>query len=67
VCIGSTLESLKGSYYLEDIGVDGMIILKLILNKHSGVAWAGFVWLRIATSDAPREHDSEPSDAIKWG
>jgi hypothetical protein len=33
---------------LEDIGVDGRVILKLIFNKLEGVgAWTGLLWFRI--------------------
>jgi hypothetical protein len=32
---------------LEELGVDGRIILKFILRKLDGRAWSGFVWLRI--------------------
>jgi hypothetical protein len=36
---------------LEDIGVDGRIILEWILGKHGGgKVWAGCIWLRIGTS-----------------
>ena len=30
----------------ENLGVDGRIILKSILKKWNGEAWAGFFWLR---------------------
>ena len=33
----------------ENLGVDGRIILKSILKKWNGEAWAGFFWLRIST------------------
>ena len=35
---------------MEDIDVDGSIILKSTLKKYNGRA-AGFVWLRIGISD----------------
>jgi hypothetical protein len=34
----------------EDLDVCGRIILKSILEKQDGVAWTGFIWLRIRTS-----------------
>jgi hypothetical protein len=34
---------------LEDIGVDGRIILKHILKKWGGNSWATFLWLRKVT------------------
>ena len=35
--------------HLEDVGVDGKIILKSILKKSFARAWIGLVWLRIGT------------------
>jgi len=29
---------------LKDLGVDGWIILKLILNKSVGMAWTCYIW-----------------------
>jgi hypothetical protein len=37
--------NLKEREYLEDLGVDGRIILKMIFNKYEG-AWTGLIWLR---------------------
>jgi hypothetical protein len=34
----------------EDPGVNGRIILKLILKEWYGVAWTGLIWLRIGTA-----------------
>jgi hypothetical protein len=31
-------------------GVDGRVILKLIVMKQNGRGWAGFIWLRMGTS-----------------
>ena len=39
----------QGKKNLEDISVEGMIILKLILNKWDGEARTGFIWFRIGT------------------
>ena len=36
--------------HLEDVGVDGRIILKGILKKSFARAWIGLLWLRIGTS-----------------
>jgi len=33
---------------LEELGVDGRIIIKWILRKH-GNAWIGFIWLSTGT------------------
>jgi hypothetical protein len=34
---------------LEDLGVDGRIILRWISRKWGGEAWIGLIWLRIGT------------------
>jgi hypothetical protein len=34
---------------LEDSGVDGRIILRLIFRKWDGRAWTGLIWLWIGT------------------
>jgi hypothetical protein len=31
--------------------VGGRIILKWIIESYDGMLWAGFIWLRIGTSD----------------
>jgi hypothetical protein len=40
-------ENLEGKDHLEDLGVDGKTILKLILWKLGGKVWNGYIWLRI--------------------
>jgi hypothetical protein len=37
--------SVKGRDTLQDVGIDGRIILKCIFNKPDGRAWSEFVWL----------------------
>jgi hypothetical protein len=43
------LENFKGRDYLEEVGVDGKIILERIFGKRGGKLWTGFIWLRIGT------------------
>jgi hypothetical protein len=41
------LGGLKGRNFLEELGMDGKIILKLILKICGDKLCAGFIWLRI--------------------
>jgi len=42
-------ESLKKIDTFEDLGVDGMMVMKLIFKKWDGT-WTGLIWFRIGTS-----------------
>jgi len=46
-CFGG--EDLLGKYLLEDLGVDGRIILKWIFKSGMGRDGLGFIWLRIGS------------------
>jgi hypothetical protein len=52
---------------LEDPGVDGRIILKLIFEKWVGKAWTVSIWLRIGTGVGLCEGGNEPSGCIQCG
>jgi hypothetical protein len=42
-------EELRERCHLEDLDIDGMIILKWIFKTWYGEAWTGLSWLRIGT------------------
>lgn len=42
---------MKARDHVEDVAVDGRIILKRILKKRDGKAWTEFVQLNIGRSD----------------
>jgi hypothetical protein len=44
------LENLKGRDYLEDLDIDGRIIIYWILRKCGGKVWTECIWLRAVTS-----------------
>jgi hypothetical protein len=45
ILVGKT----DGQNHLEDLGVDGIIILKRIFKKWAGATWTRLIWLSIAT------------------
>ena len=44
--------NLRVRRHLEDLCVDGRIMLKVIVKQSVGRDWSGSVWLRIGTGDA---------------
>jgi hypothetical protein len=42
-------ETLRERDHLEDLDLDGKIILRLIFRKWGVVAWTGSIWLRTRT------------------
>jgi len=44
------LENQKGRDHLEDLDVNGKIMLEWILGKWGVKMWTGFIWLRIRNS-----------------
>jgi hypothetical protein len=50
---GVLVGKLEGKSHLEDIGVDGRILLTWILKKSVGRAWTGLILLRTGTSGRP--------------
>ena len=40
---------VRKRHHLEDLGVDGVVILKWIFGKCDG-AWTGLIWLKIGTN-----------------
>jgi hypothetical protein len=59
------LENLNRIDHFEGLGVDRMMMLNWIRNKHGVRVWRGLTWLRIRTSERYCEYGSEPSGCIK--
>jgi len=43
------MRNLRERDHLEDPGINGRIISRLIFRKWNGRAWTGLIWLRIGT------------------
>jgi hypothetical protein len=41
----------EGEDHLENLGIDGRIILNCILQKWVGRTWTKFIWIRIRAGD----------------
>ena len=57
-------EQLEEKDCLEDLGIDGSIVLKWILRngmEGEGCVWTGFVWFMLGNSGTFCEHCSEYS------
>ena len=55
-----------GKDHLEDLGVDGRVIRKLIIRESVGRAWFGLLWLRIRACGELFEHGNDLSDSVKY-
>jgi hypothetical protein len=51
--------------HLEDLGVDGRIILKWFFKNWNGETWTELMWLRIGQVDVACECSNEPSGSKK--
>jgi len=58
-----------GRDHLEDLSVDGRIILRCMCKKWDGGGWAwiGLIWLRIGTGSGCCECGIEQWSCIKYG
>jgi hypothetical protein len=52
---------------LEDLGVDGRIILEWILREWDGWAWSGFIWLRLGQTAVCFENGKKKLRSVKCG
>jgi hypothetical protein len=62
---GFWCENLREIEHLEDLRVDGRLLLKCIFMKCHRKEWIEFIWLGIRTDGGLCECGNEPSDSIK--
>ena len=58
--------NLKKRDNFQDLGVDGSIILKLVMNTYYGRVLTGFIWLRTHKSVRSYEHGNKPECSIQY-
>jgi len=59
--------SSEGGRPLEDLGIEGRIILKWIFKKRFVEACTGLLWIRTGTGERSCECDNESLDFIGYG
>jgi hypothetical protein len=61
------LQNLKQRAKLEDVGIDGRMILKRTIKEQDMKVWTGLIWLRIGNIGGSSEHVNEPTDSTNDG
>jgi len=64
ICTGFWLGNLRERDHLEDLGIDGRIIILWIFRKWDVRAWPGSIWVRIRAGGSICECGNEPSYSI---